>query len=993
MSDNVQELINYEFILESISEGVVLFDKNYRYLLYNDAFSRIVRIAKKDLKGKSMFDFYPDIRETEFFNAYEKVFKTGKTSTVLNDYVFDDGSQRWFENRVIPVQGAGDVEQILVIIKDVTAQQLTELSLKESEILYRTTFEQSADGIIIMDLETTKAIEYNNAICEMLGYSREEFSKLNISDIDINEDSSDTKAHAEKVLQQGRDDFDAKMRSKNGEIKDVHVITKVIELSGKKYYQSIWHDITESKKTEQRLKESENLYRTTVNGLQDILHVINHNLEINLLNDSLKQYVKNLNLNTNLIGRPISEVFPFLPEKILNEYRSVFSKKSPMVTVESTFIDKKEYTTETRKIPIFDDEENVIQVITIIRDITKRKKAEHKLKESEEKWRALSENSPAHIMLLDQDHKILSINRTVPDLSKEEVIGTSVYNYVPPEFHQIAKEEFKSVIETGKPGSFITKYITKDGSTRFFDIRVSPVFEAGKIVAIINHSLDVTERKESEQKLKESEEKYRGFLDFGNIGMAITSLDKEWIYFNDQICEIFGFTREELIEKTWEDLSHPEDLEIDISQFNKILEGKIDNYQIDKRFIKNDGKIIYGHLTMSCIRNSDRTVKHFLATLQNTTERKKAEQKLLESEERYRNFVQNIQGIAYQGYQDFSAALFEGAVDEITGYTSEDFLTGRIRWDNIIHPDDALLKKKEVQTFHSSSAEDDSREYRIISKNGEIRWILDKFQKIYDKEKKIEGVQGIIVDITERKEAENELKELTRMKSEFLRRASHELKTPLISIKGFSDLILSLYIDQLDPVIISKIREINDGCERLQNIINNLLKASRLESPDLKPKIQKEDLSFLIKFCVHELESLAERRNQSIKLAIQNDLYANIEKEEVHDVISNLLTNAIKYTPPLGKIEIKAVSEGDHVVVSVKDNGIGFTDEQKKKIFQQFGKIERYGQGLDLGIDGTGLGLYISKKIVESHGGKIWMESEGISKGSTFYFSLPALGS
>ncbi len=245
------------------------------------------------------------------------------------------------------------------------------------------------------------------------------------------------------------------------------------------------------------------------------------------------------------------------------------------------------------------------------------------------------------------------------------------------------------------------------------------------------------------------------------------------------------------------------------------------------------------------------------------------------------------------------------------------------------------------------------------------------------------------MDITERKHVEDNLKEVNKLKSQFLRRASHELKTPLISIKGFSDLILSLYADQLDPVILSKLREINDGCERLQNIINNLLKASRLESPELKPKLQKEDLSFLIKFCVHELESLAERRKQSIKLDIHNQLYANLEKEEIHDVLSNLLTNAIKYTPPMGKIEIKTDIKEDFVVVSITDNGIGFTAKQKTVIFQQFGKIERYGQGLDLGIDGTGLGLYISKRIVESHGGKIWMESEGKQKGSTFYFTLP----
>jgi two-component system CheB/CheR fusion protein len=147
---------------------------------------------------------------------------------------------------------------------------------------------------------------------------------------------------------------------------------------------------------------------------------------------------------------------------------------------------------------------------------------------------------------------------------------------------------------------------------------------------------------------------------------------------------------------------------------------------------------------------------------------------------------------------------------------------------------------------------------------------------MYDNIKKMEDILEIIVNITQRKKAEDKLKELTKLKSKFLRRASHELKTPLISIKGFSDLILSLYTDQLDPVIISKLKDINDWCERLQNIINNLLKASRLKSPKLRLKLQKEDLSFLIKFCVHELESLAERTNQLIKLDIYSDLYENI---------------------------------------------------------------------------------------------------------------------
>ena len=976
--DTIQRLIESEERWRSITQytpdNIMELDLEGNIMYINHT---VPDLSIDEVIGKSIYQFVPEKYRENMRNTFASVLSTGESGNYETGYRDKKGNDFFFEAHVGPILNSGQIVGFIARSTDVTNRRMAEEKLKEIELRYRTTFEQSPDGIIILDLETTRALEFNNAICDILGYSREEFAELKIADYDIFEGPSEARVHIEKVLQQGRDDFDTKMRTKNGDIRDIHVIVKVIELSGKKYFQSIWRDITESKKTERKLKESEILYRTTVNGLQDYLHVINQDLELVLINNSLKQSIKDLNLDTNLIGKDINEVFPFLSDKVLDEYRSVFNNKSLLITVENSFIDKKDYTTETRKIPIFDDEENVIQIITIIRDITEAKQSEQKLKESEEflrliidnapvmfssiddkgkvllynkemernfgwtreevyemndfpskifpepgikdivmerikesdgkfsdnewkvhtkdgtirtqlwanfrqpngthfsvglditdkkeseeKWKALSENSPAHIMLLDREHKILFINRTVPDLTKKEVIGTSVYAFIPQEFHQIARSSHNSVWKTGEPVTYSTNYITMEGDTRFLDVWIGPVFQSGNIFALVSHSMDVTEKTEAELKLRQSEE-------------------------------------------------------------------------------------------------------------------------------RYRTFVQNIQGIAYQGYQDFSAAFFDGAVEEITGYTSQDFMVGRIKWNQIIYPDDAPIIQKKVETFYSTSAENDSREYRIIRKNGEIRWILEKVQKNYDYKKKIEGVQGIIVDITKRKKAENELKELNKLKSEFLRRASHELKTPLISIKGFSDLILSLYADKLDPVIMINLREINDGCERLQNIINNLLKTSRLESPDLKPKLQKEDLSFLIKFCVHELESLAVTRNQSIKLDIQNDLYANVEKEEIHDVVSNLLTNAIKYTPPRGKIEIKTETKKDHMVISVKDNGIGFTNEQKKKIFKQFGKIERYGQGLDLGIDGTGLGLYISKRIVESHGGKIWMKSEGKGKGSTFYFTLP----
>ncbi|MFX0072432.1 MAG: sensor histidine kinase, partial [Candidatus Hermodarchaeota archaeon] len=140
---------------------------------------------------------------------------------------------------------------------------------------------------------------------------------------------------------------------------------------------------------------------------------------------------------------------------------------------------------------------------------------------------------------------------------------------------------------------------------------------------------------------------------------------------------------------------------------------------------------------------------------------------------------------------------------------------------------------------------------------------------------------------------------------------------------------------------------------------------------------------------IKELEGLSKSRNQIIKANIHDQLITKFEKERIHEVLGNLISNAIKYTQPYGTIEIKSEIKEDFYVISVKDNGIGFLEEEKKKVFQQFGKIEHYGEGSYLSTEGTGLGLYISKKLVELHGGEIWMESEGRNRGSTFYFTLP----
>ena len=276
--------------------------------------------------------------------------------------------------------------------------------------------------------------------------------------------------------------------------------------------------------------------------------------------------------------------------------------------------------------------------------------------------------------------------------------------------------------------------------------------------------------------------------------------------------------------------------------------------------------------------------------------------------------------------------------------------------------------------------------YRAYTKSGKLKWI-DQFSKYIIFKGELAELTSII-DITEKKEVEEELIKLDKLKSELFLRTSHELKTPLLSIKGFSDLLLTVHRSKLDDYTASKIKEIKNGADRLQKLIGDILKAAELESGYTKIKSKNDNLSNLINICVEEVQGFADLRKHQIELNVEPNLITKFEREQIHKVVSNILNNAIKNTPPNGKIEINSNIKNNLLLTSIKDNGIGFTKEEMQMVFKQFGKIERYGQNLQVISEGSGLGLFISKKIVELHGGEIWVESEGRNQGSTFYFTL-----
>ncbi len=500
-----------------------------------------------------------------------------------------------------------------------------------------------------------------------------------------------------------------------------------------------------------------------------------------------------------------------------------------------------------------------------------------------------------------------------------------------------------------------------------------------------------------------------------NIPSIVSVFDNKFNleYINSAQRKISGFSKDEIIHNNMLEYIHPKDKKNLATGLKHLYQN--DYSQAEYRMKCKDGRYVWleGYGTIVNLNNK----KKFVVCGNEITERKRLERlnnktqkelrdsrvelkklnksleemvlkrtgKLREIEERY-NIITDYASdiiIIFNINIEFEY-INENALSKILGYKRDELLYKR-RLD-LIHPEDLNKLKDFSQEFSIYGR--NTIELRIKHKNRDYIWFEAKGKRFKNKEGKIKAML-ILRDISNHKEIEKELKRISKIKSDFLRRISHELKTPLISIKGNTDLILKNYPDQLTDKVKALLNEIQKGSNRLEKFIFELLEASHLESGEIKVHIKRENLSFLVRYVINNLKWLINSRDHEIILDLQENVIANFEKERIYDVISNLLTNAIKFTPPGGKIFICTRKEEEMVIFSIKDTGIGFTEEEKSKAFKKFGKIERFGLGLDLQVNGSGLGLYIAKKIIDLHEGNIWVESSGRNQGSTFYFSLP----
>ncbi|MFX1569132.1 MAG: PAS domain S-box protein [Promethearchaeota archaeon] len=994
----------FRTIAEQSFMGIIIMqDGVFKY--YNEQARNLNGYSDEEIQNWEPYEFskviHPDDKDFVIEQARKK--QSGDPDVVTHyqyRLIKKDGDIRWVENFSKTINYKGKTADFVMTI-DITDKIEAENKIRESEERYRNLFENSPNAIALIDL-TGKIIDCNLPTEKIFGYSVEDLVGQNYLELPFYSKSTINKLMERfQVIIKGIEiePQELDVEKKDGSIAWIKTAISYFKIGEQNFFQAIIQDITEQKKAEQQLRESEDKFRTITE--QSVVGIA-------ILQDNQIKYVNQRILD--YFGYTKEEVEEWPPGYFIN----VIHPDSREIAIEIARINQsgeskspinKELKTVKKNGKIQWTEFYTRSMIfngkpagmNISIDITERKKAEQKLKESEEKFRNIAEQSFMGIIII-QDGLFKYFNDRISEMngySTEEMKEWGPYEFLKaiyPEDREFVREQARKK-QIGDPDvthQYRYRTIMKNGEIRWTQIFSKTITYEGRF-ADLAMVIDITDKIEAENKIKESEEQFRTLTEQSFLGIAIiqNNLVK---YVNKQLADIFRYPIEEIInwgEGGFLNVIYPEDRQIVAEQARKKQLGESDVLnQYEFRGIKKNGEMIWLELFSKSI-NYRGELADFV-TIHDITDKKISQQRLKESEEKFRKITEESL-LAICIIQDDTIKYINQEMANLYGYSTEEMLNWGPRELLKTIAEESLDTVREQLIKKQTGDPDVIIHYPIqcIKKNGDLFWVDNLSKTMMYEGRPADLITQI--DITERIKAQQELVKLNQLKSELLRRTSHELKTPLVSIKGFSELLLEVHRDKLDALVISTINEIKQGCLRLESLIGDILKTAELESGTIELYKSKEDLTFLVNLCVNEIKGFSRLRNHTIKVEIHDTLITQFEKEQIHQVISNLLNNAVKYTPPSGLIEIKSEITDKFIILSIKDNGIGFTEEEKVRIFTQFGKIERYGQGLDIIAEGSGFGLYISKKIIELHGGDIWVESGGRNKGSTFYFSLPLI--
>jgi len=640
----------------------------------------------------------------------------------------------------------------------------------------------------------------------------------------------------------------------------------------------------------------------------------------------------------------------------------------------------------------------------VIEDITERKNAEIRLRESEEKYRELidtmDQGLALHEMIFDSDgkpvdYKFLEVNSAferLTGLHKKDLIGKRVLEVLP-NTEKYWIENYGEVAIYGNTKEFIN--FSQELGKYFKVIAFSP--RKSQFAVLIE---DVTEKVLTENALRESELKLRTLIN--TIPGIITFKDEagRWIETNNFNLKLFNLEGVDYYGKTDAELAqftpfYKEALEYCIYS-DEIAWQKGSASRGDEIIPTPDGKTRIFDVMKIPIFGDDGARKGLVVVGFDITEKKEFERTLQETNERYRMISEMITDYVYLAksdeFDEVEVLWLLGGFEKITGYTIQNYNEAYDRILKIMHPEDRKRFDEEYVP-RLKNLEELELEYRIYHKSGEIRWISDHIKPFKKPEEPNVIYQiGAVTDITEKKNYEAEILEsreklriINDQKDRLFSIIAHDLKGPISSFVGLS----KMFAESLNELTLSEINEYTNNmvksASHILELLENLLEWSRVQRGRKQFNPERQNIRLIIQNVVDLLFNSFKLKEVTLEQNIKEDAYAFVDLQMMNTIFRNLLSNALKFTYRGGKVCVNIEEKDSKYIISVKDSGIGMDEELKGKLFNPAEKVSRTGTEDE---SSTGLGLLLCKEFVDYHKGRIWVESQP-NQGTTFFVEIP----
>ncbi|OKH36843.1 hypothetical protein NIES2119_15595 [[Phormidium ambiguum] IAM M-71] len=711
-----------------------------------------------------------------------------------------------------------------------------------------------------------------------------------------------------------------------------------------------------------------------------------HDRQLNYLkvNQALAD-INGASINT-LLGKNLLETLPELASKIIPALQRVVDTGQAIRRLEITGTTPSQPKSLqywlVSNFPIFGDNQEVIAVGSIVLDITERKRIEETLKQTYQQLTFHIENTPLATIIWDSEFRVKQWSKQAEQIfgwSAAEVLGKTMYDwqFIFADDLELVKSAAQLLLQ-GNTIQCNNRNYRKDGQVIDCEWYNSVLLDkSGNLVSMLSLAQDVSDRKKTEIALRESEAKFRQLAE--NIQAVFWMKDTQTqkiVYLSNAYQTIWQRSCESVYENrlNWLETVHPKDRQRVETVFDEIKTEE--PFEIEYRIIRPDGSVRWINDRAFPILNEAGEIIRVAGIAEDITARKQAEKALRDSEEKFRQLTENIQALFWiTDYQTQKIIYASHAYEKIWQRSRESVYQNFWSWFEAIHPNDISLVEAAIKQQRETGKSDTI--YRIIRPDGSLRWIRDRAFPILNESGEIIRIAGIAEDITEQQQIE-------QIKNEFIGIVSHELRTPLTAIQ-MSLGLLQTGVYNNNPEKFQRMLNIALlDTNRLVNLVNDILDLERLEAGRATLEKTICQAADLMQQAVNGMEALA--TSEQITLEINDsDALVWAAKDAIVQTLTNLISNAIKFSPPNSTITLNAEAQTDMVLFQVRDRGRGIPADKLDIIFGRFQQVDA-SDSREKG--GTGLGLAICQSIIQQHGGEIWVEST-LGKGSTFFFTLP----